>query len=435
MTAYEVKLDAVPAATGALTTAEITGILTRLDPTALQDAGAAQTQLGRELAAMAAHLAQEAGTLAQNWSGNAARTALAQFQRLHQQTATLATQASQTGDVLTWLGTQVLPAFQHPATPAQARDHLTNLTAALLQADTALPATIGTPATPRTGAGLSTTSPRITVSPRTTVSHSSPVILTGTTSHSAPASPIGTPLAPGPAHPTSPVSSLQSAAPVPNAGPSAATTTVPAPAPSPPPSPAPAPIPSAIPLANVPATSGTTVASDVTSDATPTTAEVAPAPPTPVTAIKSGAATPHDPSDDHQAQPAPATTASNPHAAPTSALPSLPGTPIAAPAPEVSTTSPALSARPLPELPTLDSATLNSDLSGGAFPLPPQPATPAAINPIGAATAPATHSFLPPAPGVATPPSQERHRDSWATEDRNPWGLPADCVPPLIEGA
>ena len=104
---------------------------------------------------MAAHLAQEAGTLAQNWSGVAARAALAQLQRLHQQTATLATQASRTGAVLTWLGTQVLPALNRPATPTQARQFLTHLTTALTQADKSLPAI--------TSKG--TTSPGVTIQP------------------------------------------------------------------------------------------------------------------------------------------------------------------------------------------------------------------------------------------------------------------------------
>jgi uncharacterized protein YukE len=128
VTAYQVKPEPVPATTAGLTSAEITSILTKLDPAALQDAGAAHSQLGRELGSVAVHLAQEAGTLAENWSGTAARTALAQFQRLHEQAAALATQAAETGAVLTWLGTQVLPAFQHPADPGQARQYLTQLT-------------------------------------------------------------------------------------------------------------------------------------------------------------------------------------------------------------------------------------------------------------------------------------------------------------------
>ncbi|MGD0560491.1 MAG: hypothetical protein ABSA93_36680, partial [Streptosporangiaceae bacterium] len=103
-----------------------------------------------------------------------------------------------------------------------------------------------------------------------------------------------------------------------------------------------------------------------------------------------------------------------------------------APAPGLTAGTPPLSAQPLPELPTLDSG-----LSGGALPLPVQPASTAAIPSAGAAPgipAPATSGFLPPASSAVTPPTQERHRESWATEDRNPWGLPADCVPPLIEG-
>jgi hypothetical protein len=83
---------------------------------------------------------------------------------------------------------------------------------------------------------------------------------------------------------------------------------------------------------------------------------------------------------------------------------------------------------------------LDSGLSGGAFPIPFQPSGATAIHATSAipvTPAPATqsnHSFLPPAAGVGTPPDRERHRQSWVTEDRNLWGLPADCVPPLIEG-
>src|SRR6202012_4797692 len=87
----------------------------------------------------------------------AARTALTQFQRLHEQTAARATQATQTGAVLTWLGTQVVPAVQHPADPARAHEFLTQLTADLIRADTSLPSHIGTPASigPLASTGLS----------------------------------------------------------------------------------------------------------------------------------------------------------------------------------------------------------------------------------------------------------------------------------------
>ena len=42
---------------------------------------------------------------------------MTRFQQLHDQTSVLATQAAQTGSVLTWLGTQVLPKFQQLQTP------------------------------------------------------------------------------------------------------------------------------------------------------------------------------------------------------------------------------------------------------------------------------------------------------------------------------
>ena len=100
-----------------MTTAEIMNILHRLDPGAVAAAGAAHTSLGDVLAAMAASLTRHAQTLAQNWTGTAARTAMTRFQQLHDQTSVLATQAAQTGSVLTWLGTQVLPKFQQLQTP------------------------------------------------------------------------------------------------------------------------------------------------------------------------------------------------------------------------------------------------------------------------------------------------------------------------------
>ena len=113
-----VKTNNVPPSSGAgMTTAEIMNILHRLDSGAVAAAGAAHTSLGDVLAAMAASLTRHAQTLAQNWTGTAARTAMTRFQQLHDQTSALATQAAQTGSVLTWLGTQVLPKFQQLQTP------------------------------------------------------------------------------------------------------------------------------------------------------------------------------------------------------------------------------------------------------------------------------------------------------------------------------
>jgi len=100
-----------------MTTAQIMNILHGLDPGAVAEAGAAHTNLGQELDTMAAGLTRHAQTLAQNWTGTAAQTAMARFQQLHDQTSALAAQAAQTGSALTWLGTHVLPKFQQLQTP------------------------------------------------------------------------------------------------------------------------------------------------------------------------------------------------------------------------------------------------------------------------------------------------------------------------------
>ena len=290
MTAHEVTPAHVPPYPGAgLPAAEVARILHRLDPAALQEAGAAHTALGRELDTMAAQLTQESRTLAQHWSGTAARRALAQFQRLHTQTATLAAQAGRTGAVLTWLGTQVVPAFRGPAGAGQAQQYLTGLSTALVRANGALPPEIGGPGTAHLAAAA--TGPR----------GSAPA-------HAAPAAPA--------------------------------------------PSPSPA----------------------------------------------TGA-------------PAPAPLISRPTIRPTRAK----------------------------QLTDTRSVAQDSGLSGGALPLPPATATDlASPAPLTAATpVPASHptaGALPLAGGVARQPDHERHRDSWAPEDRNPWRLPDTCVPPLIEG-
>jgi hypothetical protein len=113
VSAYPVKSDNVPPFDGAgMTTVQIMNILHSLDSGAVAGAGAAYTNLGHELGTMAAKLTQHAQTLAQNWTGSAARAAMTSFQQLHDQTSALASQAAQTGSALTWLGTQVLPKFQ-----------------------------------------------------------------------------------------------------------------------------------------------------------------------------------------------------------------------------------------------------------------------------------------------------------------------------------
>ena len=109
--------DVQPFGGAGMTTAQIMNILHSVDPGAAAAAGAAHTNLGEALAATAASLTRHAQTLAQNWTGTAAQTAMTRFQRLHNQTSALAAQAAQSGSVLTWLGTQVLPKFQQLQIP------------------------------------------------------------------------------------------------------------------------------------------------------------------------------------------------------------------------------------------------------------------------------------------------------------------------------
>jgi uncharacterized protein YukE len=103
-----------------MTAAEIMPILHGLAPEEMAHAGAAHTALGDRLEQIATRVAQHAHTLAQNWTGSAAQAAMVQFQALHDQMATLAQQASQTGAVLSWLGNEVLPKFKALPDPTPA---------------------------------------------------------------------------------------------------------------------------------------------------------------------------------------------------------------------------------------------------------------------------------------------------------------------------
>ena len=82
-----------------------------------------------ELDTMAGHLTGYAQTLAQSWTGTAAQAAMARLQQLYDQTSVLAAQAAQTGSALTWLGTDVLPAFQRLQTPGTGSALATGATA------------------------------------------------------------------------------------------------------------------------------------------------------------------------------------------------------------------------------------------------------------------------------------------------------------------
>ena len=390
MTAYEVTPAHVPPYPGAgLPAPEVARILHRLDPAALREAGAAHTALGRELGTMAAQLTQESQTLAQHWSGTAARRALAQFQRLHTQTATLAAQATRTGAVLTWLGTQVVPAYRDPASGSQAQQYLTALSAALARANATLPPEIGAPGPAHLASAAGPTPSSNPSDPTATGNSAVP-------GDPAPAAPIGPASLMGatgntPGGPVSPTNSGPPANPG-NLSDSARPST----------------------LASPEAQSSTFVP-------TATSSQAGPAPL--ASRLQSVA-------------PDPASSASAAHAAPEVPADPAPSSASAteAPAPLISRLSfrPARARQPAAPRPVDQ----DSGLSGGAVPLQPapDPTSPAALT---AAPTPAsrnTPGALPMAGGVSSQPDHERRRESWAPEDRNPWGLPDTCVPPLIEG-
>jgi uncharacterized protein YukE len=381
MTPYEVATAHVPAYAGAgLPAAEVARILHRLDPAALQEAGAAHTALGRELDTMAAQLTRESQTLAQHWSGAAARRAQAQFRRLHTQTAALAAQATRTGSVLTWLGTQVVPAFRDPSDARQAQQYLASLSAALVRANGALPAEIGVSGTAQLASAAPGPAPGNSSSP------ASPGNLASLKNPNSPTPPgnLSTP------------SDL--VAPSTPAGP-----------------------------ANLMSTSNTSgnpaSATGSGSSASPATTSGQAQPAPLASRLQSAAPAPSAP----PAQPAPEA-AAGPAPAPAGAP--------EAPAPLIS----GLAARPTRARQPADPRPVGQDsgLSGGALPLPLQPGTgPASPAALAAGPAQASHNTpgaLPMAGGVSSQSGHERHRESWAPEDRNPWGLPDTCVPPLIEG-
>ena len=127
---YPVKSnDVQPFDAAGMTTAQIMSILHHLDSGAVAEAGTAHTALGRTADTMAGRLTGYAQTLAQSWTGTAAQAAMARLQQLYDQTSVLAAQAAQTGSALTWLGTDVLPAFQRLQTPGTGSALATGATA------------------------------------------------------------------------------------------------------------------------------------------------------------------------------------------------------------------------------------------------------------------------------------------------------------------
>ena len=101
-----------PTEVAGMTSGQIMALLHGLQPAAVAEAGQAHTRLGQTLTTLAGQLATHTQTLAENWSGQAADTALASLYQTHQQTVAVARAAIQAGAVLSWLGNTVLPEFK-----------------------------------------------------------------------------------------------------------------------------------------------------------------------------------------------------------------------------------------------------------------------------------------------------------------------------------
>jgi hypothetical protein len=192
----DIKTEAVAQSdVSAMDAGQIMDILHGLDVDGVLTAAQAHLTLSDKLQQVATRLAGNAHTLAQSWQGTAAQAAMGKFQEMHDQTATLAAQAKQAGQVLHWLGTEVLPKYKALPDPrvesraasdeqagakigdkvagapgaligdvtggvasmlhigsngqakadAQARQYLTALNEHLIQANSALPSPIGAP--------------------------------------------------------------------------------------------------------------------------------------------------------------------------------------------------------------------------------------------------------------------------------------------------
>ena len=116
------------AGTAQYTWQEVQSLLSNTDPGAISAAGAAYGQLSGKLTDVASRVAGYGQTLAGNWGGSTALTAVSQVQQLYQTAADMQANAWQAQHALTWYGS-VLSAFKanlpqpastHPADVAAA---------------------------------------------------------------------------------------------------------------------------------------------------------------------------------------------------------------------------------------------------------------------------------------------------------------------------
>src|SRR5260370_1829599 len=110
---YQIKTMAVaPGSASGYTASEIEALFSYLDPQSVADAGKAHTAAAKTLTAIADALVTHAQVLSGTLSGTAAQASINRFQHLHQTATNLAQASAQTGAVLSWLGTTILPYYR-----------------------------------------------------------------------------------------------------------------------------------------------------------------------------------------------------------------------------------------------------------------------------------------------------------------------------------
>src|SRR5580693_2776836 len=137
-----------PISVSGLTAPEITQMFSFLPEGSLvSQSGAAHEQTGKILADIADQLIKHVQVLNENWGGDAAQSAVTNFQQLHQTALGLAQASTQTGAVLSWVGS-ILPAYKSftaansTSGDDAARAAMNELNANLVEANSNLPTTV-----------------------------------------------------------------------------------------------------------------------------------------------------------------------------------------------------------------------------------------------------------------------------------------------------
>lgn len=142
------------AGTGQYTWQEVRSLLSNTDPGAISTAGEAYGQLSKKLTDVASRVAGYGQTLAANWGGSTALTAVSQVQQLYQTAAGMQANAWQAQHALTWYGSVLTafkanlpqPASTHPADVAAAnqaaRQRMAALNGHIQTAYTAMPGAV-----------------------------------------------------------------------------------------------------------------------------------------------------------------------------------------------------------------------------------------------------------------------------------------------------